>query len=152
MDEKLPLDKYYKLWLLLSQTRAALFRSRQKLAGQYLHPNQANALITIWALEGKATPTMLSHVLFLELHSISELISRMETKGLVKKTKEKNHVRIAITEKGRVMGHKVIQIDFVRKIMSNLSDEELKQLEASLSKLFQSALDELKIEDRGPLI
>jgi DNA-binding MarR family transcriptional regulator len=149
-EEPLPLDKYYRLWLLLSQTRSALFKARQARVGHYLHPNQATALIAIWAANGQATPAMLARELFLERHTVSELISRMEKKGLVNKNrdeKKRNVVRITITEKGRRIGHQMIQIDFIRQMMSNLTDEQQVQLRTGLTILLKAALNELGIKE-----
>lgn len=44
ISEKPVFDDFYNLWLLLSQTRSAIFKVRHKNVGQYLHPNQATAL------------------------------------------------------------------------------------------------------------
>src|SRR4030042_6544065 len=104
MGERPVYDEYYHLWLLLSQTRSAIFKVRHKKVGQYLPPNQAAALVSIWALEGRITPAALSRRLFLEPHTVSELINRMQKKGLVTKEKDRqrgNVVRISITEKGQ---------------------------------------------------
>jgi DNA-binding MarR family transcriptional regulator len=150
MHESFFSDKQYLLWLLLSQTRSAISRARQKKVGHYLHPNQATALCTVWAYNGQATPAMLSRHLFLERHSVSELISRMEEKGLVTKTKDperKNIVRISITEKGREVGRQIIQIDFIRRIISNLTEDQQDQMQTGLSILLQAALKEMGIDD-----
>jgi DNA-binding MarR family transcriptional regulator len=142
MDDPFPNDKEYNLWLLLSQTRSAIYRARQEKVGHYLHPNQALALCIIWGYKGLATPALISRSLFLERHSVSELISRMEEKGLVKKTrdeKKKNVVRVSITEKGRKIGHHVIQRDFINGLISTLNDEQQEDLKKSLNILMQSA-------------
>jgi DNA-binding MarR family transcriptional regulator len=147
--EPFPVDKLYDLWLLLSQTRAAIYRARQEKTGHYLHPNQALALCNIWAYNGQATPVMLSRALYLERHSVSELISRMEENGLVKKTrdsKKKNVVRVAITEKGRKMGQQVIQREFVNGIISTLSEEQQDQLKTALNLLLQAAQKSMNAE------
>jgi DNA-binding MarR family transcriptional regulator len=149
------LDEYYRLWLLLSQTRSAIFKARQKRLGRYVHFNQAAALLTIWALEGQATPAVLSRYLFLEPHSASELIIRMEKKGLVTKNKDKvrgNIVRLSITEKGRKLCTQTVQADFIRSIMSSLTKEQREQLSSSLSILFSLALKELGIVGEQPLL
>lgn len=153
--EELPfLDRYYRLWLLLTQTRSAIFKARQRKVGQYLHPSQAAALIVIWALDGQATPAVLSRNLFLERHSVSELITRMEKKGLVRKNKDKkirNIVRITITKKGREVCYQAMQIDFIRRIMSSLSEEQREQLRSSLQVLLSEAIKELGMEGELPL-
>ena len=148
-DDSLALDNYYRLWLLLSQTRSAIFKVRHKKVGQYLPPNQAAALVSIWALEGQVTPAALARRLFLEPHSVSELIIRMEKKGLVSKTRDSvrgNVVRISITNKGRDVCLRAMGQDFIHRIIAKLSDEQREQLESSLTILYTEALKELGME------
>jgi DNA-binding MarR family transcriptional regulator len=155
MAPKPVIDEYYRLWLLLSQTRSAIFKVRHKKVGQYLHPNQAAALVSIWALEGQVTPAALSRRLFLEPHSVSELIIRMQKKGLVTKKKDKkrgNVVRISITKKGREVCEQVMGQSLIHQIMSSLSDEQLERLRASLLILYAKALEELGIEGELSLL
>jgi DNA-binding MarR family transcriptional regulator len=154
--EKTPvLDDYYRLWLLLSQTRSAIFKVRHKKVGQYLHPNQAAALVSIWALEGQVTPATLARRLFLEPHTVSELIIRMEKKWLVTKRKDRkkgNIVRISITKKGRQVCSQAMGQDLIRDIVSSLSDEQREQLWSSLSILYREALKQLGIEGETLLL
>jgi DNA-binding MarR family transcriptional regulator len=155
MEEKPVFDDYYNLWLLLSQTRSAIFKVRHKKVGQYLHPNQAAALVSIWAREGKVTPAALSRHLFLEPHSVSELIIRMQKKGLVTKKKDRkrgNVVRISITKKGREVCQQAMGQELIHRIMSLLSDEQREQLKECLSILYTGALKELGIEGGMPLL
>jgi len=155
MGEKPVFDDYYNLWLLLSQTRSAIFKVRHKKVGRYLHPNQAAALVSVWAYDGKITPAALSRILFLEPHSVSELIIRMQKKGLVTKKKDKkkgNVVRITITKKGREVCQQAMGQDFIHDIMSLLSDEQREQLKECLSTLYTKALEELGIEWEMPLL
>jgi DNA-binding MarR family transcriptional regulator len=150
MESLRPLDKYYRLWLLLAQTKSALFKAREKKLGQYVHHNQAIALVFIGAHEGKATPSMVSQILSLEVQSVSGLINRMEKKELVIRTRDaarKNVMRLSLTEKGREMAEKVRQLDFVRATISQLSDTQQEQLSSCLSVLLNYALKELGIED-----
>jgi len=149
MGKKLLLDDYYRLWLLLSQTRSAVFKLRHKKVGQYLHPNQAAALVSIWALEGRVTPAALSRRLFLEPHTVSELIIRMEKKGLVTKRKDAkkgNTVRISITKTGRQVCRRAMGQELIRDIMSSLTEAQREQLWSSLSTLYREVLKELGIE------
>lgn len=149
MNTSLVMDEYYRLWLLLSQTRSAIFKVRHKKVGQYLHPNQAAALVAIWAFEGQVTPAALARRLFLEPHSASELIIRMEKKGLVTKTKDNirgNVVRIAITDKGRDVCIRAMGQDFIHSIIAALSDEQREQLHSCLTTLYMRAVEELGME------
>ena len=154
MEKFLLLDEYYRLWLLLTQTRAAIFKTRQKKVGQYLHPSQAAALIMIWTLNGQATPAVLSRHLFLERHTVSELITRMEKKGLVRKNKDRkirNIVRVSITKGGRKVCYQAMQTDFIRHIMSSLSEEQRVQLRSCLQIILSETLKELGMEGEMPL-
>jgi DNA-binding MarR family transcriptional regulator len=152
--EKLPFeDEYYELWLLLSRTRSAIFKARHKKFGQYMHPNQAAALVMVWRYNGQITPAVLANQLFLEPHSTSELIDRMQKKGLVTKTRDKirgNMVRVSITERGRRICSELVQADFIRGIMSKLSEEQRQQLWSGLSVLCRAALRELGAEGKYP--
>jgi DNA-binding MarR family transcriptional regulator len=150
MDESLHLDEYNKLWQKFSQTRAAIIKARQKRVGKYFHPNWGVALTVIWSQNGQATPGMVARALYLEHHSVSELIDRLEEKGLVKRTKDserKNTVRLSITQKGRKECFHGMQADFITNIMSSLSGEQRKQFSACLTILLDKALKELGLAD-----
>ncbi len=153
MDETPLIDEYYKLWLLLSQTRSAIFKARHKKFGRYMHPNQAAALVMIWFYNDQITPTVLAKYLFLEPHSISELVDRMRKKGLVtkKRDKTKGHiVRLSVTEKGRTVCSELVRMDFIRILMSELTARQRKQLWTCLSILFRAAMKELGMEAKHP--
>ena len=153
MEKSLVLDDQFKLWLLLSQTRSAVFKVRHKKVGRYLHPTQAAALVTTWAFDGQITPARLSRILFLERHSVSELLTRMEEKGLIRKTrdsKRKNIVRIKITKEGREVCSRIMGIDLVSRIMSSLSEEQQEQLWTCLYILLSAAMKELDMEVEVP--
>jgi DNA-binding MarR family transcriptional regulator len=147
MDDILVTDKYYALWQKFSQTRSAISKAREKRIGKYFHPNWGSALTFIWANNGKATPGMLAKSLFLEHHSASELVNRLEKKGLVKRDKDKAKkrvVRISITEKGREVCFQAMQTDFIVSIISTISDEQRQQLNAILDILYQTARKHLE--------
>ena len=77
----------------------------------------------------------------------------MAKKGLVKKsrdTKRGNIVRISITEKGREICTQIIQADFIRGLVSKLSEDQRGELKASLSILYRAALKELGMEGYEP--
>jgi len=150
MSEKLVFDKYYSLWTLLSQTRSAIFKARHKVVGQYLPPNQAATLIAVWARDGQITPAVLSRHLFLEPHTVSELIKRMQQKGLVMKKKDArrgNVVRINITEKGRQMCRKVMGQELIHGYMSALTEGQRQELRKILTVLHEEAMKDIGIEE-----
>ena len=153
--KNLKITEDYRLWLLLNKTRSAIFKLRHRKVGQYLPPNQAAALVTIWAFKGQVTPAELSRQLFLEPHSVSELIVRMEKKGLVAKAKDKNRgnmVRLSITDKGRELCSKVMGEDLIHGIMGSLTGEQQEQLRSCLTALFAASLEELGMESDDLLL
>jgi len=149
MSEQSFLNENYLVWVLLNQTRSAVFKAREREIGKYRYPNQAAALIIIWARDGKATPTLLSRYLFLERHSASELISRMEENGLVTKRRDeklKSVVRISITAKGKKTCTHCMGMPYIDEMMSVLSERERTQLKKYLMILLQTACKKLGVE------
>jgi len=145
------LDYTYNLWGLLSRTRNAMWKARQFEVGQYdLSVIQCATMWAIDELAGKATSSNVARWLVREPHSISELISRMEKTGLVKKVRDpikKHRVRISLTDKGHEIYHnKSSKSEMIHKIMSCLSHEELEQFSSTLQKLLESTVKELALE------
>ncbi len=150
MKEKPVFDEYYRLWMLLAETRSAVFKVRHKVVGKYLPPNHTAALIAIWNWEGRISPAILSQRLFLEPHTVSELIKRMQKKGLVTKKKDPergNIVRISITAKGQEVCNQTMGQELIRGYMSALTAEQREKLREILTVLHSKALKELGIEE-----
>jgi DNA-binding MarR family transcriptional regulator len=148
-DETAFLNDNYLIWVLLNQTRSAVFKAREKEIGKFEFPNQAAALIIIWAREGKATPTLLSRYLFLERHSASELISRMEENGLVTKKRDekvRSVVRITITPKGKTICTHCMGSEHIDEMMSILSAKDRGQMKKILMILLKTACLQLGVE------
>ena len=148
------IDEYYRLWLLLAQTRSAIFKSREKRSGRYVPSNQAAALVFIWGFKGQITPTILARYFSLERHSVSELITRMVASGLITKHRDENDkkvVRIALTPKGRELCVKVMDAEYIRSVMSELTAEQREQLETYLGILLKRAREELGIKNVPPM-
>ena len=137
-------DQDYDLGILMVQTQMILFKARQKELQQYnTAPRKALVLFYIQVIGDKATPAELARWLFLEPHTVSELLSRMEKEGLIKRVKDleqKNRVRVVLTERGREAYCQSAKRESFHKIMSCLSEEEHRQLRLSLRKLRDGAL------------
>ena len=111
------------------------------------------SLLIIRAIGDKVTPAEISRWLLREPHSVSEIISRMEKQGLLKKVRDlyrKNLVRIELTEKGSEAYNQAIKRDSIHTIMSALSDEERRQFSTMLEKIRDRALKESGKELRTP--
>ena len=85
--------KYYSysdadndLWMLMTHTRYAIYRAREKELLRYdVSPEQVGVLFIVQVLGNRATPSEISRFVLRQPHTISALIERMEEKGLVKK-------------------------------------------------------------------
>ncbi len=121
----------------------------EELAQYNVPPVQAAVLFIIQAIGYRATPAEISRWFFRQSHSVSELLSRMEKGGLVRKVKDldrKNLVRVELTEKGRETYHQSMKRVSIHNIMSSLSEEEHQQLRSCLQKLRDKALKEIGIK------
>jgi DNA-binding MarR family transcriptional regulator len=127
-------------------------QGQTQAGGEIVRFNVAAALVTICDLYGKATPAVLPCRLFLEPHPVSELVIRMEKKGLIIKKRNKkreNVVRTAITEKGRRFCQQAVQPGFIQEIIASLSEEQQNQLRTCLRILYEKALRELGIAEEA---
>ena len=147
-------DQDYNIWWLILHMRRTMYKARAKELFQYgITPEDAAALFAIHAIGYRATPAEISRWLLRESHSTSELLTRMEKKGLVEKAKDlekKNLVRVAITEKGEQSYLQSTKRESIHRIMSALSNEECQKLRSCLERLRDKALNELGIARKPP--
>ncbi len=81
--------KDYTTRVLLLQTRDALLKLRQKDLSQYgVSTEQAAVLFIVQAIGGSARIADIARWMLRRPHTVSSLLSRVETKGLVSTTKE----------------------------------------------------------------
>ncbi len=144
------ITKDYITWVLLSQTRNALLKARDKELRQYgITAVQAAVLCWIQAIGNSATPAEISRCMLREPHTISRLVDRMVRKGLLSKTKDlerRNLVRVSLTEKGRQAYYHSTKVKSVHKVVSCLSEEEREQMNLCLKKLRTAQLKELGVK------
>jgi len=149
-----PVDQDYELWVLLAQVREVMFKARQKELQRYnLSPRQSAVLFIIHAIGDKVTPAEISRWLLRESQSVSEILSRMEKQGLLRKVKNldrKNLVGVELTEKGIEAYNQSLRRESIHRIVSYLSDEERRQLYAILNTLRDGVLREAGNELRTP--
>lgn len=142
-------NEYHAIWLLLYQTRDAIYKARVRELNKYnLSPRHTAVLSTIKAIGDRATPAEISRWLFRKPHSVSGILQRMEKDGLINRVKDlerKNLVRVIITEKGEQAFQNSSQRKSIHKIMSSLTLEEQQQLGLLLDKLWQKAIKKLGI-------
>ncbi len=144
----------YDLIGLLNQTTETIFRARQKELDQYhISTSQGAVLFITRALGEKATISEISRWLLRKPHTVSEIVSRMEKKGLLKKTrapKRKTIIKVTLTPKGLEVYRKSKKRQSFQNIISSLSLQERRQMVLYLQKLKESAVNELRSQDEIP--
>ena len=146
------LDEDFGLWLRLVRAKDVMHRAREKelRTGGIDSSTQAAILFLVRELGDRATPAEISRCLFRRSHGISTVISRMESKGLVKKVKDldrKNIVRVEVTEKGWKSYDYAAKLTSIHRIMSTLSQKERHELNVLLDKLCGRAGEEIGIDE-----
>lgn len=154
MTNSLSANKDFTLWVLLLQAKDMVFKVREKELSQYsLSPEQAAVLFIIQTIGETATPADISRWLLRKHHTVSGVLSRMEKKGLLRRTKDlarKNMIRVTLTEKGRQAYYQASRMESIYDIMSSLSEEEHQQLSSYLQTLRARALKELGMDQKPP--
>jgi MarR family transcriptional regulator, organic hydroperoxide resistance regulator len=149
--------KYYSdedadqdMWLLLTHTRYAVFRAREKELQRYgVSPEQVGLLFVVQALGNQATPAAISRHILRQPHTVSALVDRMAKRGLVKKVKDldrKNLVRVVMTEKGQKTYELSTKRGPIHRIMNSMGDQERKDFKATLEKLLATARKEIGLD------
>ncbi len=140
----------YKLWVLLSRTTEAILKAREKELRQIgSAPMQAAILFIVHALGENAIPAEISRWFIREPHSISAAISRMEKRGLLRKThdlKRKNLVKVSLTKKGLQLASLSMKSEVLTGIFSSLAEEQQQQLTSILNTLMDKVTQHHGVE------
>lgn len=147
-------DRDQALWLLLEQTRNAIYKARELELEQYgVSTVQAGVMFVIHTMGGRTRPADIARWLVREPHSISGLLSRMEKGSLIRRVPDpdrKNAVSIVLTDYGRDICLKTFQRESVKQILSCLEDADRKQLVSSLIHLRDRALKDRRVRNKPP--
>ncbi len=143
-------DEDQDLWLLLTHTRYAIFRAREKELQRYgVSPEQVGLLFVVQALGNKATPAAISRHIIRQPHTVSALVDRMARRGLVKKVKDldrKNLVRVVMTEKGKKTYELSTKRGPIHRILGTMNEAEKKEFRMQLEKLLAKARKEIGLD------
>jgi DNA-binding MarR family transcriptional regulator len=137
----------YRLWVALNITTHSMLGVREKDLARYNVSNMESAILNAaYEIGYGATPAQITRkVETLKPHSVSELLTLMEQKGLIVKYKDlpkKNLVRIELTEKGLQTHLKTARRESIHRMFSSLTDEEKNSLENILNTLKDEASEE----------
>ena len=139
-------DRFFNLWVLLLQTRDAIYNARHDELRQYgMSPREAGTLRAIYSIGEKTTPAKISRWLYRRPHTIAGMLMRMQKKGLIKRSKDleaKNLIRISLSEEGKKAHNKALKRESINRIFNTLTDEERDNLFLYLTKIRDAALKE----------
>jgi DNA-binding MarR family transcriptional regulator len=143
-------DEYFMLWILIAQNRDAILRARERDYARYGISNERRAVLyVIQNNGGSATPVEIARDLFRELHSITEMLKRMELDGLIARRKGsgRSKVEVTMTDKGLDLFKQSLHNETDQRIFSGLTKSERERLAATLFKLRSSVLQDLGIPE-----
>ncbi len=143
-------DSIFNAWVRLRQAWEAMERLLATELDMY-HTTlyQIDILMILSVAKVPLTPSEIASYRFREKHTTSELITRMEKAGYVKKVrgpKDQRSLKIQMQLRGEELLKQAVGSGFAyaRRVMKSvLSDEEIKQLDQLLKKLRNGALQEL---------
>ncbi|OGO36699.1 MAG: hypothetical protein A2147_03450 [Chloroflexi bacterium RBG_16_57_8] len=143
------IDRAHALFQMLRRTDRIIHKARQKELDRYgISAEVAAVLFTVLRLGRQATPANIARQLFLERHSVSEQLIRMEKDGLIQRVKDlerKNYVRVVLTQKGYDQYRKSARRRSTKTIMAVLTPEEQEQMWLLLARVRDKALKNLGV-------
>jgi DNA-binding MarR family transcriptional regulator len=148
--EDLTPDEYFMLWVLIAQTKDAILRARERDYARYGISNERRAVLyTIQNNGGTSTPVEIARRLFRELHSVTELLKRMEKDELISRAKGsgRSKVEVRLTEKGLEVFSQSLLNETDKRIFSVLTPTERERLAAYLWKLRRRVIEDLGIPE-----
>jgi DNA-binding MarR family transcriptional regulator len=146
-------DTNYELVAILSRTLHLINRARQEELNQCgISLRNSGILNMIVRLGKSATPVAIARELFMEHHSVSETLRKMEAQGLVARIrdlKRKNLIRLELTPAGYDAYLKCTVRESIDDIMSVLTEAQKLELWSLLSKLRTKAMGHMGIKNTG---
>ena len=141
-------DQEAKTWKLLLDAAHVVMKAGEKELRKYnISAIKSVVLVLVQATNNTLTPAQLARQIHRDPHTASELLTRMEAEGLIRKTKDlpsKNQIRVALTEKGLEAYNKTVKRESIHDIISILSAEERRQMNSYLKRIRDRALQHLK--------
>jgi DNA-binding MarR family transcriptional regulator len=143
LEERISKDLKRYAWILIGKAREDMLKARQKeLAPYEISPRQAYVCDILFHLGRKSTIAEVAKHVDREVNTLSQQLNRMEKDGLVKRYQEKAKstlLTFELTEKGLAAYQNSLKRAAIKKIMSVLSEQELRQLIATMEQIISAA-------------
>lgn len=140
-------EQFLDTWALFRRAANAMLKAREKELHQAgIRSIHAAVLRSIKAYGEPMTPAELSRWLFRESQTVAGLLNRMEEKGLVRRVKvdkDRRLTKVAITKKGEDVFDKISNSEVIFRIMSTLSEGELKQFRNYVARIMSKSMEEI---------
>ena len=149
-DTQRELEEFFYLWVLSAQTSDALARARERDYARFDITNERRAVLFIIENNGgRVAPVQIARELFRELHSVTELLKRMEKAGLIARHKGtgRSKVEVTLTDAGRDVLARSQDSETEKRIFSTLTRKERERLGYFLLKLRARVLEDLGIRE-----
>jgi len=148
MGESIELTENQKAWMRLETLMAVMERARNlELAKSGLNIPQASVLYCLKISKEPLTPMRLARMMHKQPHTVSALVHRMETQGLLttkRDMKRKNWLRVSLTKKSEEALKRWAVATTVPDALSCLSKKESDALYAITKKLHNRGLELLR--------
>jgi DNA-binding MarR family transcriptional regulator len=148
MGESIELTENQKAWLRLETLMSVMERARNlELAKSGLNIPQASVLYCLKTSKEPLTPMKLARMMHKQPHTVSALVHRMETQGLLttkRDMKRKNWLRVTLSKKGEEALRRWATATTVPDALSCLSKKESDALYMITKKLHNRGLELLR--------
>ncbi|MDM7999770.1 MAG: MarR family transcriptional regulator [Dehalococcoidia bacterium] len=145
MSGTVRLNEDEKTWERIFRTSGALYRLREmELDRVGLSLSQAAALYFLKTSPEPLTPMKISRLIHKQPHTTAALLRRMESRGLIKRTRDlhrKNWVRVSLTRKGEAAFQRQMSERTAMNITSRLSRDDVAVLNRILRQLHDAAVE-----------
>jgi DNA-binding MarR family transcriptional regulator len=138
------------LWVLIAQTKDAILRARERDYARYGISNERRAsLYIIQNSGGHAAPVDIARSLFRKLHSMTEMLKRMEKDGLITRHagSGRSKVEVRLTEKAQDVLQQSLHNERDRRMFSVLPMEDRQRLASYLLQIRSNVLQDLGIRE-----
>jgi len=144
------------IWMFAQATDTynKAFEKKLAMAHSKITPSEWVTLRLILSAPGPASLTDISRFLSIAIQSVSQLLNKLEKRGLIRRVRSKDDkrmVKIYITEKGFELLKEVTPFtyDFIKDTSGTLSESEIKSLHAISRKIRDRCLKMLGLDPSG---
>ena len=139
-----------RAWVLCHQTYNLVSKCEVAIFAKVgITPQQYGVLLALKSIEGPATPTDVARRTDRKTNSITTIVDRLERDGLVKRVRDlhdRRSIRLAMTSKGEEFLEQATGPgwELIQKMMSCLSEKELRMFIEMLERIREKAFNHLK--------